>query len=165
MDLTQAQWNTIEPLLPKPRIRQDRRGRPWKDPQDVLNGILWILRTGAPWKDLPSRYPSYQTCHRRFQQWVGDGTLKRVLVALYKDLRRRGKVDDVEAFIDGTYAGAKRGELVSGVVVPARRQRSWQLSTALVCQSPLALQMVRDMTSRSWNRRSTNPSSRTFRQT
>src|SRR4051812_18425407 len=38
-----------------------RRGRPWRDPRDVLNGILWILRTGAPWKDLPNRYPSYQT--------------------------------------------------------------------------------------------------------
>jgi len=153
MDLNQAQWNVIEPLLPKPRIRQDGRGRPWKDPQDVLNGILWVLRTGAPWKDLPSRYPSYQTCHRRFQQWVGDGTFKRVLSALYEDLRNRGKVEDIEAFIDGTYAGAKRGELVSGVVVPARRRRSWQLQTALVYQSPLPSQMVRDTTYRLSNKR------------
>jgi len=38
-------------------------------PLAVLNGILWVLRTGAPWHDLPERYPSYQTCHRRFQQW------------------------------------------------------------------------------------------------
>ena len=76
MDLTDAQWAILAPLLPKPRLRRDRRGRPWRDPRDVLNGILWILRTGAPWKDLPDRYPSYQTCHRRFQRWVRAGTLR-----------------------------------------------------------------------------------------
>ena len=66
MDLTDAQWMVLEPLLPKPHVRRDRRGRPWRDPRDVLNGILWILRTGAPWADLPDRYPSPKTCHRRF---------------------------------------------------------------------------------------------------
>ncbi|MGE5444032.1 MAG: transposase, partial [Ignavibacteriales bacterium] len=48
--------------------RQDGRGRPWRDNREVLNGILWILRSGARWKDLPERFPPYQTCHRRFQQ-------------------------------------------------------------------------------------------------
>ncbi|MEO6443583.1 MAG: transposase, partial [Gemmatimonadaceae bacterium] len=62
MDLTDEQWAVLAPLLPAPRRRKDRRGRPWRDPRDVLNGVLWILRTGAPWKDLPDRYPSYQTC-------------------------------------------------------------------------------------------------------
>ena len=57
MDLTDAQWTILAPLLPTPRVRRDKRGRPWRDPRDVLNGILWILRTGAPWKDLPDRYP------------------------------------------------------------------------------------------------------------
>jgi transposase len=67
MDLTDEQWDLLEPLIPQPPRRKDGRGRPWRDPRDVLNGILWILRTGAPWKDLPERYPPYQTCHRRFQ--------------------------------------------------------------------------------------------------
>jgi len=67
MDLTEEQWDFVEPLIPKPRRRLDGRGRPWRDPRDVLDGVLWILRTGAPWKDLPPRYPPYQTCHRRFQ--------------------------------------------------------------------------------------------------
>jgi len=66
VDLTEEQWAFIVPLLPKPKVRSDGRGRPWRDPRDVLEGIIWILRTGAPWKDLPSRYPPYQTCHRRF---------------------------------------------------------------------------------------------------
>jgi len=59
VDLTDAQWAVLEPLLPTPRRRPDGRGRPWRDPRDVLNGILWILKPGAPWQDLPRRYPPY----------------------------------------------------------------------------------------------------------
>ena len=56
MDLTEEQWNVVEPILPKDPVRADRRGRPWSDRRKVLNGVLWILRTGAPWEDLPPRY-------------------------------------------------------------------------------------------------------------
>jgi len=66
-------------FLPEPVRRADGRGRPWREKRAVLNGILWILRTGAPWADLPDRYPSYQTCHRRFQQWVRAGVLRSIL--------------------------------------------------------------------------------------
>src|SRR5437879_4477344 len=91
MDLTDAQWAVLQPFLhPKP-VR--KRGRPWQDARAVFNGILWVLRTGAPWHDLPDRYPPYQTCHRRFQQWQRDGTLTRLLHALAEDLRARGKLD------------------------------------------------------------------------
>ena len=124
MDLTDAQWSFIEPLIPSPPHRPDRRGRPWRDPRDVLNGILWILRTGAPWKDLPERYPPYQTCHRRFQQWCRDGTIERVLHGLAEDLYERGKLDITEAFIDGTFAGAKKGALPSGRRSAGRGPRS-----------------------------------------
>jgi len=65
-------------------------GRPWKDSRAVLNGIYWVLRTGAPWADLPDRYPPYQTCHRRFQLWVRSGILKGVFEALAVDLKIRG---------------------------------------------------------------------------
>lgn len=67
-DITDDQLNALDPLIPKPRRRRDGRGRPWKSRRSVLNGVLWVLRTGAPWADLPDRYPSFQTCHRRFQQ-------------------------------------------------------------------------------------------------
>ncbi len=63
MDLTNEQWEVLEPPIPDPLRRPDGRGRPWRDSRDVLNGILWVLRTGAPWCDLPERYPPYQTCH------------------------------------------------------------------------------------------------------
>lgn len=77
MDLTDAQWHAIREHVPGPEKKGTTEvgGRPWRDPQDVLNGILWVLRTGAPWKDLPSRYPPYQTCHRRFQRWIELGVL------------------------------------------------------------------------------------------
>jgi transposase len=58
MDLTDQQWTIIEPLFEEKR-RPDGRGRPWRDARAVLNGVLWVLRTGAPWHDLPDRYPPY----------------------------------------------------------------------------------------------------------
>jgi transposase len=137
MDLTDAQWAILAPLLPTPRLRRDRRGRPWRDPRDVLNGILWILRTGAPWKDLPARYPSYQTCHRRFQTWIDRGTWRRVLKALAADLHARGGLDLTEAFIDGSFASAKKKGCASAKPSEAKGPRSWPSQTALVFLSPL----------------------------
>ena len=86
MDLTDTQWAIVEPLIPKRRRRRDGKGRPPRDRRDVLNGILWVLRTGAPWKDLPERYPSYQTCHRWFQQWSRNGTIERVVPVKFREL-------------------------------------------------------------------------------
>jgi transposase len=132
MDLTEEQWVAVEKLLPKPAVREDGRGRPWRDPRDVLNGVLWILRTGAPWADMPDRYPPYATCFRRFQGWVKEGVLQQVLQALADDLVARGKLDLSEAFIDGTHAGAKKGAkwwAKLGVGLPPR---SWRSQTVLV---------------------------------
>ena len=103
MDLTDAQWALLEPLLREKR-RPDGRGRPWRDSRPVLNGVLWVLRTGAPWQDLPERYPPYQTCHRRFQRWVRHGTLTRILEVLAEDLRDRGGLDVSEVFIDASFS-------------------------------------------------------------
>ncbi len=136
MDLTKAQWAAVEPLIPKPRRRKDGRGRPWRDPREVLGGILWVLRTGAPWRDLPQWYPPYQTCHRRFQQWCRKGALKRILHALAEDLYERGSIDLTECFIDGTFAGAKKGALVSGRRSEGRAPRSWPSQTVRVSPSP-----------------------------
>jgi transposase len=79
MDLTDEQWAVIEPLIPEVERQPSGPGRPWHDARDVMNGILWILRTGARWQDLPDRYPSYQTCHRRFQQWGDSGVFDQML--------------------------------------------------------------------------------------
>ena len=107
-ELTNEQWTLIEPLFDKTDTIQTR-GRPPRPAREILNGVLWILRSGARWSDLSERFPPYQTCHRRFQQWVRDGRLKKVLETLAEDLRTRGKLDLSETSIDGTFASAKKG--------------------------------------------------------
>ena len=124
MDLTDEQWAVLKPLLPEPPRRADGRGRPWWCARQVLNGVLWVLRTGAPWHDLPERYPPYGTCHRRFQRWVRDGALKRVLQVLAED-KERGGFDLSECFIDGTFIAAKRGQRVG----TTKRGRGTKLMT------------------------------------
>lgn len=72
----------------------------------MVEAIIWVMRTGAPWADLPRRYPPYQTCHRWFQTWSSRGTIK----ALHGLLARRRRQDNgTEGFIDGSYVPAKRG--------------------------------------------------------
>jgi transposase len=111
--LTDEQWAIIAPLMPEPPRREDRHGRPWKDSREAINGIFWVLRSGARWEDLPERFPPYQTCHRRFQQGVREGVLRSVLEALAEDLRARGDLDLSECFIDGMFVVAKKGGIIT----------------------------------------------------
>jgi hypothetical protein len=85
---------------------------------------LWILGTGAQWRELPEKYPAFQTCHRRFQQWVRSGKLEMALRLLARHLHKRGKLDLREAFVDATFASAKKGALQSARPAVARGQRS-----------------------------------------
>jgi transposase len=132
MDLKDEQWAVVEPLLPKPPRREDGKGRPRVDDRAILNGILWVLRTGAPWHDMPSRYPSYQTCHRRFQEWVKKGVFEEILRALVKDVKERGGLDLSECFIDGSFVIAKKGAMEWEKPSGAKVQSSWQWQMALV---------------------------------
>jgi transposase len=160
MDLTDPQWDAIRSAIPdeETTIERPHGGRPWRDPRDVLNGIFWVLRTGAPWADMPARYPPYQTCHRRFQKWVRERVFERMLHKLAEDLRARGKLDLTEAFIDGSHAGAKRGGLWLGSLAAAKRPRSWQWQTATVFLSPVGLRVVSEMKRSSSSRRSSSAS-------
>ena len=112
MDLTDEQWLVLAPLFCE-REREGssgpKGGRPYRSAREVLDGVRWVLRTGAPWSEMPKRYPPPSTCHRRFQRWVRQGTLKQALHALAAYLHEQGELDLSEAFIDGTHAGAKRG--------------------------------------------------------
>ena len=74
-ELTDRAWAQLAPLLP----RNQRRGGRWRDHRSVINGILWKLRTGAPWRDLPQRYGPWKTCYDRFVRWRQDGTWDRLL--------------------------------------------------------------------------------------
>src|SRR3989338_2812713 len=159
MDLRDAQWAILKPLL-QPQGRPEGRGRPWRDMRAVLHGVLWVLPTAAPGPNLPSRYPPYQTCHRRFQQWRREGTLTRVLTALAKDLRDRGKLDLSETFIDASFSSAKKGALLSARLAEEKAVKSWRSSTAMVFLSPSASPALRRMKPNSSKPRSSSASSR-----
>ena len=145
-ELTDEQWALIEPLFEKAETIQTR-GRPLRPAREVMNGVLWILRSGARWQDLPERFPPYQTCHRRFQAWVKDGRLKTVLETLAQDLLERGKLDLSETFIDGTFIVAKKGASKWEKPSGARARSSWQWQTALVFLSPSTQRLLRRMKS------------------
>jgi transposase len=148
MQLTDEQWLAVAPYIPKAEQRAPgkRGGRPWASAREVLDGVLWVLRTGAPWADLPRRFPPYQTCHRRFQRWVEAGVLPKVLAALRRDLERRGGIEDPEGFIDGTYVPAKKGGPASESAELGGRRNSWRSQTAMVFHSLSILQQETDST-------------------
>ncbi len=134
MDLTDSQWAFIEDCFP---VKEPgTRGRPPQPTCKVLNGVLWVCRIGAPWMDMPARYPPYQTCHRRFQQWNRSGVWDKVLKRLAEHLHQEGKIDLSECFIDGTFSRAKKGAIVSEKLSVARAPRSWPYQTLLVFLSP-----------------------------
>jgi transposase len=82
-DLTDEEWLRVAPLLPELRPRSELRGRPLANTRAVLNGVLWVMYSGATWSAMPRKYPSYQTCHRRFKAWHQSGVLKRLLEQLF----------------------------------------------------------------------------------
>jgi len=145
MELTDAQWEVLKPLV-EPKTPSQRRGRPWTDTRAVFEGVLWILRTGAQWAELPrDKFPPYQTCHRRFQQWVREGALVQALRVLAEDLLARGHLDLAETFIDATFAGAKKGAVQLVQHAAVKGPRSWQLRSAMVFLSPSGLEALRHM--------------------
>jgi transposase len=152
MELTDVQWELLRPLV-EPTTPKKRPGRPWRETRPVLEGVLWILRTGAQWAELPRyKFPPYQTCHRRFQQWQRKGVLVKALRMLAEDLLARGQLDLAETFIDATFAGAKKGAVQLVQHAAAKGPRSWQLRTAMVFLSPSGLQALRHMRLGSLNR-------------
>ena len=109
-ELTDRAWEQIAPLLPE----NGGRGKQWKDHRQVVNGILWKLRTGSPWRDLPERYGRWQTCYDRFARWRRDGTWERLLAHAQTKSDAVGEVE-WEVSVDSTMvrahqhaAGARR---------------------------------------------------------
>lgn len=110
MELSDKEWELIEPLLPD--LPSGKRGRPWRNNREVLEGIIWVMRTGAPWRDLPKEYPPYQTCHRRFQQWSCDGSFEKVLATITEISEKRRQLNVSECSIDAKFVASKKGALV-----------------------------------------------------
>ena len=102
--LTDDEWFCIEDLFGQPAAT----GRPPVDRRKVLDGILWILRTGSPWRDLPEEFGKWQTAWRLFDQWNADGTLDAALDRLRASHIDTGAISDELWCIDGTIVRAAR---------------------------------------------------------
>jgi transposase len=126
--LSDGQWAKLEPLLPKERSR----GRPWADNRRVLEGILWVLRTGARWRDLPKEYPSASTCWRRLRQWEEQDVWLKIWRQFLSELDQQGRLDWSESFLDGSFAPAKKGAPASARPSGAKARSGWWWSTAKV---------------------------------
>jgi len=106
-ELSDQQWAHIEPFLPH-RTHRGKAGHPFNDHRLIINGILWILHTGAPWRDLPERYGPWETVYYRFNRWRYDGTWVRMVTAMLDKLDDLGKLDHDLWCIDGTIIRASR---------------------------------------------------------
>jgi transposase len=106
-ELSDQQWDRVAHLFPDPG-RHGKPGRPAIDQRRYVNGILWILHTGAPWRDLPERYWPWKTVFDRFNAWRRDGTWVRVVTSLLDELDDKGLLDHDLWCIDGSVSRASR---------------------------------------------------------
>ena len=77
-ELTDAEWESIRVLLPTKPLT----GRPYHEHRIVLSGILWVMRTGSSWREMPEEYGKWETAYRRYRLWLEQGLWKRILEAL-----------------------------------------------------------------------------------
>jgi len=145
--LTDAQWERLRPLIPE-HTPTRRGGRPRADDRACLEGILWVLRSGARWRDLPERFPSPSTCWRRLVEWEDTGVLEAVWHALLDQLDGQGLLDWEEVFVDGTFAPAKKGGPWSERPNAERAQSAWWWRMAREFHSHAGPRLVRLLRSR-----------------
>jgi transposase len=151
--LTDAQWEKLEPLVPRTR-RSLKGGRPRASDRDAFEGILWILWTGAPWRALPEKYPSPSTCWRRLRDWEEDGTWERIWIAFVQELDEAEQLEWSESFTDASFIPAKKGAQRSAPQSGARAQSYWYWRTARVFLSVATFRRLPRPKSRSSSRRS-----------
>src|SRR5271165_983539 len=99
-DMTDSEWQRLQPLLPPEKT--GKRGGQWRSHRQVIDGIRWIGRTGAPWRDLPERYGPWQTCADRMARWAADGTWDRLLQTLQAQEDAASNVEWEGCAVDST---------------------------------------------------------------
>ena len=155
-ELTDEQWAKIAPLIPEPEPSPN--GGPWPIAnRPCFEGILWVLRSGARWKDLPKgRFPSASTCWRRLRDWERLGIWLKVWRAFLAELDEQGRLKWNETFADGTFSPAKKGAHVSAKPNAERVRSLWWWQTARVFLWECILPRPHQMKSRSlkprWNK-------------
>lgn len=151
--LTDEQWEKIEPHLPKP-AKNPKGGRPWADDRKCLEGILWVAKSGARWKDLPAEFASPATCWRRLDMWEEMGVFKDIWRAFLDELDEQALLQWDEVFADGTFAPAKKGGATSAKPSAERAQSGWWWAMAAVFLWEYSLPVRHRRRSRSSSRRS-----------
>lgn len=131
-ELTDEQWNLISDLFPEPPPRP-KGGRPTVPARRCVEGLLWLLRSGARWKDLPKHFPSPATCWRRHDEWTKEGIWETAWARLLRVLDREGRIKHEESIADGTFSPAKKGVKRWARPNAAKAPRSWCLLTAKAC--------------------------------
>lgn len=131
-ELTDEQWAVVQPLLPK---RTATTGRTPSDPRLMLNGVFWILGTGAPWRDLPERFGPWQTVYDHFRNWRKSGVFAAILEALQIQLDQKGLIDWELWCVDGasvrgSRAAAGADKKVSTATRPSRKTTRWAAAEA-----------------------------------
>ena len=107
-ELSDEEWSKIEPLLPCKA--PGSKGRPATDNRIIFNGIVWIARSGAPWRDLPDRYGPWETVYDRFQKWINDGVIDNIFRILSLDAElEEMSLDSSIVKAHQHSAGAKKG--------------------------------------------------------
>jgi len=107
-ELTDIEWDKIKDLLPPERT--GKPGRPSGDNRTSLNGVLWIARSGAPWRDLPERYGSWSTLYDKFARWSKEGVIEKIFVALTVDADMQDlSIDSTSIRAHQHSSGAKKG--------------------------------------------------------
>jgi transposase len=105
-DLSDGEYSILQPMLPAER--SGKPGNVYRSHRDVLNGILWILRTGAPWRDLPERYGPWTTIYDRFRRWCKNGLFQKILDTLEAQARRAEQIDFEFSAVDGSTVRAHK---------------------------------------------------------
>jgi len=123
-DLSNEQWEKLKRLLPQ----KGKRGRPARDDRQVINGILWVLRTGAPWRDLPERYGKWTTVYSRFQRWRKAGVWDDLLAGVQAERDGQGELDWEIHFLDGSVVRAHQHAAGAKKVHP--KPRRWDAAGA-----------------------------------
>jgi transposase len=105
-DLSDEEFAFFQPHLPPER--SGKKGKPYNCHRDVLDGIFWILRSGAPWRELPERYGPWSTVYDRYRRWCKSGLFQKILNALEAQARRAERIDFELAAVDGSVVRAHR---------------------------------------------------------
>lgn len=137
-ELNDEKWERLRPLLP---AQKPRTGRPNLDHRQVVNGILWILRTGAPWRDMAERYGKWSTVASRFYRWQQTGVWDRVWAQLQAEADEASEIDWEVHHLDGTVirahqhaAGAKKRVPTPKLLVAAREDSAQKSISAPIAK-------------------------------